>query len=120
MAIIAALCSCPGWAKGLKGNLEPNELAWIQDKFIPILMQSKLCASQSDCSHDRIICISAQALTCDVYGIADRRVIREVLLSLLGSDLKVSALRFWKSEYHKTSSRERPLVEYVNRAPTDD
>jgi hypothetical protein len=107
----------PIWAKGLKGNLEANELGWVQNVFIPILRKSNLCTNEmGDCRVDHIICWSGETLSCDVYGISDERVIKEIFLAMLNSDLKVSSFNFWKNRYHETSLFERPLLAYTNRS----
>lgn len=117
MAVIALLlCMGSASAGGLKGNLEPNELAWIQNTFIPILKKSDLCTNaQGDCRVDHIICTSRETLSCDVYGISDKNIINEIFAAMLNSGLNVSSFNFWKSRYHQTSLFERPLLEYSNR-----
>jgi len=117
-AIVAALSLIAGrgWAKGQKGQLEANELDWIETRFIPILLESKLCTNATgDCRHDWIVCISGDGLSCDVYGVSDPKVVKKIVRSILDDDLDVSSFRIWKSRYHETRSLERPLVEFSNR-----
>ena len=116
VVIVLSLCMSYAWAKGVKGNLEPNEVGWIQSTFIPILKKSNLCTNVAgDCRADHIICISGDTLSCDVYGISDGNIIKEIFLAMLNSGLNVSSFNFWRSKYHETSLFERPLLEYSNR-----
>ena len=116
VVLALSLCMASVCAKGLKGSLEPNELEWFYNSFIPILKKHNLCTNVAgDCKADHIICMSHETLSCDVYGISDEKVIREIFLAMLNSDLNVSSFKFWKSKYHETSLFERPLLEYSNR-----
>jgi len=113
---VLALCMDLSWAKGMKGNLEANEIAFMENTFIPILLKENLCTKATgDCKEDHIICWSGDSLSCDVYGISDRGVIKEVFLAMLNSGLNVSSFNFWKSKYHKTSPFEKPLLSYRDR-----
>jgi hypothetical protein len=111
------LCANPAWAKGMKGNLEDNEINFIENTFIPILLKANLCTrATGDCRDiGRITCFSGDSLSCNVYGISDEKVIKEILLAMLNSGLNVSSFTFWKSKYHETSLFERPLLKYVDR-----
>ena len=109
-------CSDSLLAKGLKGNLEANELDFIDNTLIPILIKSNLCVkAKGDCKVDHIFCLSNDSLACDVYGISDKKVIMEIFTAMLNSGLDVSSFKFWKNKFHKTSSFEKPLLEYKNR-----
>jgi hypothetical protein len=113
---LLALCMNLSWAKGMKGNLEANEIAFMENTFIPILLKENLCTKATgDCKEDHILCWSGDSLSCDVYGISDSGVIKEIFLAMLNSELNVSSLNFWKSKYHKTSTFEKPLLTYRDR-----
>lgn len=103
-------------AKGMKGNLEANEIAFMENTITPILMRANICTKATgDCRVDHIICWSGDSLSCDVYGISDSSFIKEIFLAMLNSGLNVSSLNFWKSKYHKKSLLEKPLLSYRDR-----
>jgi hypothetical protein len=108
----------PVWAKGNpKGILDKDEINLFENTILPLLIKSKLCVSvKGDCYNNRyFICSSDDALACDAYGITDEKVIKEILLAVINSRLKVSAFVFWRSKYHETSFFEKPLLEYKDR-----
>lgn len=110
-------CGSLSWAKGnIKGNLDNEELNFIYHTFIPILIRSNICVrADGDCLHYHIICASHDSLSCDVYGIADEKVIKEIFLAMLHSGLNVSSFTFWRSKYHETSLFEKPLLQFIDR-----
>jgi hypothetical protein len=104
------------WAKGMKGALEKDELDFVYNTFVPILIRSHICVrADGDCLHDYLICASHDSLSCNVYGIADDKVIKEILIAVIHSGLNVSSFTFWRSKYHQTSLREKPLLQYIDR-----
>jgi hypothetical protein len=106
----------PIWAKGMKGNLEKEELDFIDYTFIPILIKTNICVNATgDCKNYHITCVSHDSLSCDVYGIADEKVIKEIFSAVLHSGLNVSSFTFWRSKYHKTSLFEKPLLQFIDR-----
>lgn len=118
--LLMTLLTCTNlvWGKGnLKGNLDENELDFIRNTIFPILIKSNLCTSTTgDCvQHEFFICFSAESLSCNVYGISDEKIIKEIFLAVLNSGLKVSSFTFWKSRYHETSLFEKPILEFVDR-----
>lgn len=105
------------WAKGMKGNLEKEELDFIGHTFIPILIKNNICVKATgDCRHDYILCMSLDSLSCDVYGISDEKVIKEIFLAVLNSGLRVSSFTFWRSKYHETSLFEKPLLKFIDHS----
>lgn len=103
------------WAKGMKGNLEKEELDFIDYTFIPILIKNNVCVKATgDCRHDYILCMSLDSFSCDVYGITDEKAIKEVFLAVLNSRLNVSSFTFWRSKYHETSLLEKPLLKFID------
>lgn len=104
------------FAKNAKGILDDEEHAFINNELVPILIQHGICTKASgDCRDDFIICMSVEALSCDVYGVSDARAIRRLLLAVLASRLAISHFSVWRSRYHHTELMERPLVSYVDR-----
>lgn len=107
----------PVLAKGnSKGSLDSEELYFFNDTLLPILVNANIChAVRKDCRNDYILCYSADALSCDVYGIADEKVIKEILIAVLNSKLKVLSFTFWRSSYKKKTFFEKPLLEFIDR-----
>lgn len=118
LALIALLLfvSSPSLAKGnMKGNLDSDEIAFFEHTVNPILIRSKLCDSAGDClRHDYIFCMSHETLSCDVYGITDEKVIKEIILAVLNSGLRVSSFTFWRSKHQEKSFFERPLLNFTD------
>lgn len=112
------LSASPVWAKGNpKGILDKDEIYFLTNTLFPILIKSKLCVSATgDCIGDNyILCLSDVALRCDVYGITDEKVIKEILLAVLNSGLKTSSFTFWRSNHQYKSLFEKPLLEFIDR-----
>jgi hypothetical protein len=104
-----------GWAKGMKGNLEKEELDFVDQTFIPILIKSNICVkARGDCQHDYLICSSYDTLKCSVYGITDERVIKTIFLAMLNSGLTFSSITFWRSPYHKGKILEKPILRFTD------
>ncbi|HCA27160.1 MAG TPA: hypothetical protein DEP05_05895 [Betaproteobacteria bacterium] len=112
------LCLSTGGAQGdMKGGLSGKELDFIDHTFYPLLIKEKLCTSVDDClNRNYIRCLSYDTLTCDVYGVSDPRVIREIFLAILNSGLKISYLAFWRTKHSHTGFFERPLLRFIDRA----
>jgi hypothetical protein len=109
-----------GWAEGGKGNLNGNELDYLNNTFFPILIKAHICTEvHKDCEGKPgewgyIYCNSEETLTCTIYGITDEKVINELFMSMLNSGLNVSSWAFYRSKYHETTFFEKPLLEYEN------
>lgn len=78
----------------------------------------RICTGvHADCVGGRyLFCGNAdEELACDVYGITDEKVIKELFMSVLNSGLKVSSFVFHRSKYHEGSIFEKPLLEFIDR-----
>lgn len=118
LLVLPFLCVSSSWAKGnSKGSLDSEEIYFIKNTLFPILIKARLCVSaEKDCSNDdNFICLSHDALACDAYGIADEKVIKEILLAVLNSGLKIESFKFWRTKYHEISFFEKPLLEFIDR-----
>src|ERR1035438_6687848 len=90
------LTGCDG--NGNKGILRTDEIAYIKNVLDPQLVKAGVCSSAKECddNYDRYnTCLSGRALSCDIYGISDEKMIREILLSMLNSQLRVGQITFW-------------------------
>lgn len=108
----------PVLAKGNpKGILDKDEIRFITNTLFPILIEAKLCVSATgDCISDNyILCLSDDALRCEIYGVTDEKVIKKILLAVLNSRLRVSSFIFWHSKHQDKSLFEKPLLEFVDR-----
>lgn len=102
-------------AKGMKGNLEKEELYFFNNHFTPILIKYHVCTKpEGDCNSDYIICSSRNSLSCDIYGIKDETAVKELFMAVMNSKLNVSRITFWRSKYHETSFFENPLLNFVD------
>lgn len=118
LLVLPFLCVNSGWAKGnSKGSLDSEEIYFFENTVLPILIKANIChAVRKDCyENGYFICLSHDALACDAYGIADEKVIKEILLAVLNSGLKVESFKFWRSKYHETTFFEKPLLEFIDR-----
>jgi len=80
--ITAIFLTTTAWAKGMKGNMEEDEINFVENTFIPILIKSNLCVKATgDCRGGHVYCMSFDSLGCDVYGIADIKSSQRNLLS---------------------------------------
>ena len=93
-----------------------NEIDYFLNVFNPILIKAHICTQvRGDCENDYVICDSEETLSCQVYGITDEKVIRELFMSMLNSGLNVSHFTFYRSRYHEGSIFEKPLLEFIDR-----
>src|SRR5665647_441002 len=89
---LSFVCVSQSLAVGMKGTLTGDEIDYIDNAFYPILIKAHICKeAHKDCSGKYIFCSdSDEALACNVYGITDDKVVRELFMSMLNSGLKVS------------------------------
>lgn len=113
MLTLSLLCVSPSWAGG--GPLHGGAANYFENTLVPILIKEKLCVSKEDCGEKHqyfSFAISfSQAIDFGLYGITDERIIKEILLSMLNSDLRIHKITFWKS---KKFFLEKPLLEFVD------
>lgn len=103
----------PCWAKGPLDNDVSN---FSKEVLSPILIRARLCSSRQNCrEREYFFCVSWETISCDVYGITDEKLIKEIFLAMLNSGLKVGSFRFWSSTYREKSFFEKPLLSYINR-----
>jgi hypothetical protein len=82
----------------------------------PILIREGLCNSRQDCrEREYFFCVSWETISCDVYGITDEKLIKEIFRAMLNSGLKVRSFTFWHSTYQEKSFFEKPLLRYNDR-----
>lgn len=103
--------------ENLKGNLNKEELSFINNKFIPIIIEAGICTSaKKDClSTQFITCYSSSTLSCDVYGIRNKKIVMRIFKEAINSELNISHFNFWESKYHHRGFFEKPILEYTNR-----
>lgn len=102
-----------GWAKGPLDNDVSN---FSQNILFPILIREGLCNSAQNCrQREYFFCVSWETISCDVYGITDEKLIKEIFLAMLKNGLKVGSFTFWHSTYREKSFFEKPLLHYNDR-----
>ena len=104
------------WAVGGKGNLSNSEIAYFENTFFPILIKDHICTQvRGDCFDKYVFCNSSETLGCAVYGITDKKIIKELFFSMLNSGLNFSGIEFYSSKYHEKSFFEKPILQYIDR-----
>jgi hypothetical protein len=106
----------PCWALS-KGALTGKELDYFNNVFDPMLVRAHICTqADGDCVDQYIFCDSEETLSCDVYGITDKKLIKALFYSMLNSGLNISYLAFHSRKYHEISFRlfEKPLLQYID------
>ncbi|MFZ2161215.1 MAG: hypothetical protein WAW02_03265 [Sideroxyarcus sp.] len=90
--------------------------AFSNNILTPILVREGLCSSSQDCRNKELFfCISWETISCDVYGISDEKLIKEIFLAMLNSGMKVRNFDIWRSKYREKAFFEKPLLSYINR-----
>jgi len=103
----------PSWAKG---PLDNDVFDFSKNILSPILIREGLCNSREDCrEREYFFCVSWETVSCDVYGITDEKLIKEIFWAMLTSGLTVGSFTFWHSTYREKSFFEKPLLRYSDR-----
>lgn len=99
-----------------KGPLDSDVAEFSENILTPILVREGLCSSRQDCREkEYFFCVSWKSISCDVFGIANEKLIKEIVLAMLNSELKIHSFHFWRSKYREKSVFEKPLLSYINR-----
>jgi hypothetical protein len=102
---------------GNKGMMDEATINYFENTVDPILINAKLCQSPNDClRRNYILCVQSNSLACDVYGISDEAVIKEIILSFQKSGLRIKRLTFWRSAHGDKSFFEKPLSQFDGNA----
>ena len=98
------------WAKG---PLDNDVSDFSKNILSPILIREGLCNSRQNCrEREFFFCVSWETIGCDVYGITDENLIKEIFMAMLNSGLKVHRFTFWRSTKREKSFFERPILEF--------
>lgn len=120
LVMLLLLNVCPCWALS-KGALNKEELNYFEKTFPQILINAHVCTQAlGDCrgkpgEPGYVYCGSEETIACDVYGISDEELIKELFMSMLSSGLRFSHIAFHRSKYHEGSIFEKPLLEFTDR-----
>lgn len=102
----------PSWGKG---PLDREVADFDKQILTPILVKANLCSSRQDCTeHGYFFYTAWDSISCDLYGITNEQIIREIFLAILNSGLKVSAFRVWRSTHQDKSFFEKPILEFID------
>lgn len=115
----ASLC----WGENVKGNFEREEINFIKNRITPILVKAGICSSVHDCEGNYwryYTCDSHDSLSCNIYGITDEKLAREILVEFLNSGLMIGRLAIYEHTSDKKSFIERPGLEFIDRITNKD
>ena len=113
LTLMMFFAASPSWAKG---PLDNDVADFSKNILSPILIREGLCNSRQNCrDREYFFCVSWETISCDVYGITDEKLIKEIFLAMLNSGLKVGSFSFWRSTYREKSFFEKPFLNYNNR-----
>lgn len=110
---LTLISASPSWAKG---PLDSDVSDFSNNILSPILIREGLCNSRQNCrEREYFFCVSWETISCEVFGITDEKLIKEIFWAMLNSGLKVRSFVFWHSTRHEKSLFEKPLLNYINR-----
>jgi len=105
-----------GDSPDMKGNTDEATHNFIKNNVYTILISAKLCSApngKDGCVGKRFLtCMQHNTLRCDMYGIDDEKIIKELVQAFQESGLRVSGVSFWRSSEQKKSILEKPILEY--------
>ena len=113
LLIVVFFFASNSWAKG---PLDSDVAEFSKNILTPILVREGLCTSRQDCrDKEYFFCISWETISCNVFGITDKKLIKEIFIAMLNSELKIRNFDFWRSTYREKSILEKPLLRYIDR-----
>ncbi len=119
LLVLSLFCDPPCVAGG-EGPLHQDASNYFEQNLAPLLIKEKLCDSFQDCTYRHRFYFFAISLNdtihFDVYGITDEKIIKEILLSMLNSGLRISKIDFWQSKYDEKSFFEKPILELIDHS----
>lgn len=99
-----------------KGPLDIEVAEFSKTVVTPILVKNGLCNSRQECREkEYFFCVSWETVSCDVYGITDETVIKEILTAAIGSKTRFHSINFWGLHHSKKSLLDKPIVSYINK-----
>jgi hypothetical protein len=101
----------------MKGALADDELAYIENGLYPLLVKAGTCSSPDECHNNYRkywTCFSHNALSCEIYGVTDKKMIMEILLSMINSKLRIRQVTFWRPLDDQNHFFETPLLEFTD------
>lgn len=103
-----------------KGNLDEATLNYLENNIVPLLIRARLCSSshsRDSCYGNKVMfCMQTNSLSCDLYGMSDENLVREISLSFQNSGLRIQKISFWHSTYDKKSVLEKPISRFDGHA----
>lgn len=98
-----------------KGPMDSEASYFIKHTISQIFIREKLCISAQDCiEHNYLLYTAWNSISYDMYGITDEKIIKEIFLAILNSDLKISHFRVWDKSKSNKSFFDKPILEFTN------
>jgi len=119
MALIFACLSGCDTGGNMKGVLSVEELAYMHNVLEPQLVKAGVCSSTEECDNNYykyLTCSSHNALTCYIYGLTDKKMIGEILISMMNSGLRFGKVEFWRYQNGENGFFDKPIVMFVDRS----
>lgn len=103
-----------------KGSLDEATLNYMRYSLDPIFIRAKMCSvwnGRNGCvGKDIIFCSQSNSLTCNLYGITDENLIKEITQSMQNSGLRIKRVNFWRSTHDKSSVFDKPFYVFTGNA----
>lgn len=105
-----------GEVSNSKGSLDEAAINFIKNNLSNVFIRAKMCSGhkgRDSCEEKTIItCYQRDSLRCDLYGVSDENVIKEVTQSFQNSGLRISTITFWRSTHDNKSIFEKSIYIY--------
>jgi hypothetical protein len=101
----------------MKGLLDTDQFAFVDSDLDPLLIRAGVCKSVTECddNYDKYnTCVLKDSLSCDIYGISDKKMIMEILNSVVSKGIRIGKMTFWLHRHHETGFFEKPLVVFTD------
>jgi len=101
----------------MKGVLNDEELAYTENVLGSLLVKAGTCISLKECHNHYYMystCFSHKALSCEIYGITDKKMIMEILQSMINRKLRIRQVTFWRPLDDQNRFFETPLLEFTD------
>lgn len=104
----------------LKGSLDEATLNYWRYSLDPIFIKAKMCSvwnGRNGClGKDIIFCSQSNSLTCNLYGITDENLIKEITQSMQNSGLRIKRVNFFRDTHDKSSVFDKPFYVFTGNA----
>ena len=103
-----------------KGSLDEATLNYMKYSLDPIFIKAKMCSvwnGRDGCVGKNIIfCSQSNSLGCNLYGITDENLIKEITQSMQNSGLRIKRAYFFRNTHDKSSVFDKPFYAFTGNA----